>query len=130
MLGELDAVRRYVVVRGDRDVEADRHVARRLAPDGLQSLDLRESRARRDRRLPGTPRHTGEEEEQAVDRGQAHARHAQRHALDDTADDEGGQRRTGHTARQDPSGEGDGGVARGRRCALGDRHTGDCAGPG
>lgn len=41
-----------------------------------------------DRRLPGTPRRTGEEEEQPVDRGQDQARDEQRHALDDGADDE------------------------------------------
>lgn len=56
--------------------------------------------------------------------------HGDRRHSDDTADDESGRRRPDHTTRQKPSGEGDGSVARGRQRALGDRHTGDCAGLG
>lgn len=117
------------VVRCDGEIEPHRYVAR-LAPDGLQALDHRERRAGRDRCLPGTPRHTGEEEQQSVDRGQDQPGDEQWHALDDPAHDERGERRADHATGQEPPCERDGRVVRGQRRARGDRHTGDCAGPG
>ncbi|MGX1274269.1 hypothetical protein RKD18_007463 [Streptomyces phaeoluteigriseus] len=120
VLRDLHPVRRRVV-RSDRQLEADRYVAR-FAPDGLEVLDHCECRTGWDGRLPGASRDTGQVEEQTVDRGQDQSADEQRHALDDGADDESGQRRSAHRAGQEPPCEGDRLRVSGAR-ALGDRHA-------